>query len=153
MATQAKVETDSKLTTMPRGRELATHGIKTTIHDHVVAKIAGLAVREVEGVHALVPYGAGQTLSKFANELRGADMRDLGVHVEVGSVEVAVDMRIITEYGVSIPKVAEAARERVTRRVEEMTGLKVAEITLEVVDLYFPGDTEAPEIATTSRVR
>lgn len=80
-------------------------------------------------------------------------MRDLGVHVEVGSVEVAVDMRIITEYGVSIPKVAEAARERVTRRVEEMTGLKVAEITLEVVDLYFPGDTEAPEIATTSRVR
>lgn len=153
MATQPKVENDTNLTKMPRGRELETKGIKTTIHDHVVAKIAGLAVREVEGVHSLVPFGASQTLSKFANELRGADMRDLGVHVEVGTLEVAVDLRIITEYGISIPRVAEAARERITHRVEEMTGLKVAEITLEVVDLHFPGDAESPEAPSTSRVR
>lgn len=152
MATQPKIESDSNLKALSRGRELETKGIKTTIHDHVVAKIAGLAVREVEGVHSLVPYGAGQTLSKLANELRGADMRDLGVHVEVGTLEVAVDMRIVTEYGVSIPRIAEEARERVTFRVEEMTGLKVAEITLEVVDLHFPGE-DALEAPTTSRVR
>lgn len=124
-------------------------GGSVTIADHVVAKIAGLAVREVEGVHALVPFGAGQAITNLAKGLRGTESRDLGVRVEVGKVEAAVDVRIIVDYGASIPAVATAIRKSVTARVSAMTGLKTKEINLEVVDLWFPDDDAKPEPAPT----
>ena len=116
---------------------LNNQGGRTIVMESVVAKIAGLAVREVSGVHNLVPYGAGQAITSFARNIRGNDMRELGVHVEVGSVEAAVDVRIVAEYGASIPEIAANIRENVITRVGGMTGLRVKEINIEVVDLYF----------------
>lgn len=110
---------------------------RTLIQDEVVAKIAGLAIREVEGVHALVPYGTGQTISAAMASISGNERKDMGVRVEVGQVEAAVDVRIITAYGVSIPALADAIRKNVEARIHTMTGLKVKEINIEVVDLYF----------------
>ncbi len=119
---------------------------KTSIQDHVVAKIAGLAVREVDGVHALVPYGTGQVITNLANTIRGEEARDLGIRVEVGTVECAVDVRLIMDYSVSIPEVARKVRERVTARIQEMTGLRTKEINIDVMDLWFSEDDEtAPE--------
>ncbi|MBN2799985.1 MAG: Asp23/Gls24 family envelope stress response protein [Deltaproteobacteria bacterium] len=113
---------------------------KVTIADHVVAKIAGLAVREVEGVRGLLPVGTGQVITNLANSIRGGDSRDLGVRVEVGKVECAVDVRIVLEYGASIPKVADAIRVSVGNRIKSMTGLVCKEINVEVVDLWFAED-------------
>lgn len=110
---------------------------KTHIHQEVVAKIAGLAVREVEGVHELVPFGAGQRITSLAHSISGDEMKDLGVAVEVGEVEAAVDVRIITAYGVSIPKIARSIQDNVVKRIGTMTGLKVKEVNIEVIDLYF----------------
>lgn len=115
---------------------------RTTIYQQVVAKIAGIAVREIEGVRRLVPFGAGQQVSSVARSLTGTDMRDLGVRVEVGTKEAAVDVRIVTDYGISIPSVAEAVRQNVSSRIEEMTGLHVIEVNIDVVDLYFEGEEE-----------
>ena len=113
---------------------------RTIIQTDVVAKIAGLAVREIEGVHKLVSYGAGQAVASIASSIRKNDMKELGVHVEVGEKEAAVDVRIVTNYGASIPDVAEAIRKNVSQRIEEMTGLHVVEVNVDVVDLYFPSD-------------
>ena len=107
----------------------------TTIQPHVVAKIAGLAVREVQGVHNLVPFGAGQAFSNLAASVTGAEMRNLGVSVEVGSIEAAIDVRIVCDYGVSIPQVSALIREHVTERIFIMTGLQVTEVNIEVADL------------------
>ncbi len=128
---------------------------KTHIHREVVAKIAGLAVREVEGVHSLVPFGTGQRISSLAYSVSGNDMKDLGVVVEVGEFEAAVDVRIITAYGVSIPEVARAIQNNVSSRIKTMTGLKVKEINIEVVDLYFAQDEKVkePELVAEPRVR
>lgn len=123
------------------------HG-NTTIDHNVVAKIAGLAAREVDGVHSLVPFSTGQRLSSVASAISGSDMKDLGVHVEVGEIEAAVDIRIITEYGQSIPKITQEIQQKIHQRLGEMTGLKVKEVNIEVVDLWFDdGDVakEAPE--------
>lgn len=128
----------------------------TRISENVVAKIAGLAVREVDGVRELVPFGAGQTISSIANQIRGGDMKDLGVHVEVGKVEVAVDVRIISDYGTSIPKISDAIRENLDERIKTMTGLRLKEVNIEVVDLYFPEEhvpVEAPAALPSSRVQ
>ncbi len=109
----------------------------TLISEDVVAKIAGLAVREIEGVHDLVPFGASQTIQSIAQQFRGDEKRDIGVRVEVGKVETAIDIRVITDYGKSIPEIAEQVRTNVTQRIHLMTGLRVKEVNIEVVDLYF----------------
>jgi len=110
----------------------------------VVAKIAGLAIREVDGVHALAPQDAGQAIAKVARDLGVAEYRKLGVRVEVGKIEAAVDARIITDYGRSIPEIAEGIRKNVKGRITAMTGLQLKELNIEVVDLYF-GDGDEPE--------
>ncbi len=120
---------------------------KTLVMEAVVAKIAGLAVREVPGVHSLVPWGAGQRLSSMAKSIRGTEMKDLGVRVEVGTVECAVDARIITEYGASIPKISDQIRGNVIERVKSMTGLVVKELNITVVDLYFDEPRPEPIVA------
>lgn len=123
---------------------------RTSIANGVVAKIAGLAAREIDGVHDLVSTSLGQTVAGLARAVTRQQAQDHGVSVEVGQREAAVDIRLIADYGVSIPGVADAVRRNITQRVESMTGLVVKEVNISVVDLYFPGDpepaTEAPRV-------
>ena len=130
---------------------------QTIVHNQVVGKIAGLAVQEIDGVHRLVPYGPGQTVSSFAKTITRSDMHELGVNVEVGQKESAVDVRVITTYGASIPAVADAVRRNVSERIESMTGLKVVEVNIDVVDLYFPdgdeGEAAPPPPTVAPRVQ
>jgi uncharacterized alkaline shock family protein YloU len=123
------------------------HG-KTVISDGVVAKIAGAAAREVDGVHDLVPIGAGGAIAGFAGRLTRSDQRSTGVSVEVGQREAAVDLNMRVDYGVSIPQVAEAVRQNISERVRGMTGLIVKEVNINAADLYFPD-----EDTTQSRVQ
>lgn len=120
--------------------ELVTEHGRTIIHNDVVAKIAGVTVRRTQGVHALVPYGASQSVSAFARRITGTVMRDLGVQVEVGKIQAAVDVRIVTDYGASIVEVANVIRTQVRDNIERMTGLEVVEVNIEVVDLFFADD-------------
>ncbi len=119
---------------------LVTEQGTTTIANGVVSKIAGLAASEIDGVYQLVATGAGQALSGLAQRVTGTEARDRGVTVEVGQREAAVDLRLITIYGASIPEVSQAVRQNIVMRVREMTGLIVKEVNIDVVDLYFPGD-------------
>ncbi len=118
---------------------------KITIADGVVAKIAGLAVREVPGVHALIASGKlQQAVANLARTVTRQEGRDTGVGVEVGEKEAAIDVRISVDYGVNIPAVAAGVRNNVISRVESMTGLIVKEVNVEVLDLFFPGEEPAP---------
>lgn len=124
------------------------HG-KTVIAEGVVAKIAGVAAREVEGVHDLVPLGAGATIAGFAGRLTKSDQRSTGVSVEVGQREAAVDLNMTVDYGVNIPQVAEAVRQNIMDRIRAMTGLTVKEVNINAADLYFPGE----QVVQQSRVQ
>jgi uncharacterized alkaline shock family protein YloU len=131
------------------GVDLATEYGRTTIANVVVAKIAGLAAREVAGVHALLPQGGGGAIAGLAQRAQrvtgaGADPRTQGVAVEVGEREAAIDLRMAVDYDVSIRQVAEAVRQNVIARVQGMTGLVVREVNIAVDDLYFPDDEPPP---------
>ena len=121
--------------------QLITEQGKTTIADVVVAKIAGIAAREISGVHELLAQGAGGAIAGLAQRVTGSDPRGLGVRVEVGEQEAAVDLKAIVEYGVSIHQVAESVRQNIINRVQAMTGLTVREVNIDIDDLYFPEDT------------
>ena len=150
---QARAEGQRSDTTMarPRATELVTEQGKTTIADVVVSRIAGIAAREVPGVHELVTQGVGGAVTGLAQRMTRADTRSQGVNVEVGVREAAIDLRLTVEYGVSIPQVAEAVRRNIMNRLESMTGLIVKEVNIDVTDLYFPED-EAPTQQTERRV-
>ena len=118
----------------------------TTIADAVVAKVAGIATREVPGVHNLGG-GAARAVGAVTQRVGLADDRTQGVSVEVGEQETAVDLTIVIEYGESIPDVANRIRENVIKRLEGITGLRATEVNVTVNDLYFPGDEAAAEPA------
>ncbi|HEY7976305.1 MAG TPA: Asp23/Gls24 family envelope stress response protein [Ktedonobacterales bacterium] len=118
------------------------HG-KTVIADSVVAKIAGAAAREIDGVHDLIPMSAG-AIAGIAGRFGRSDQRSTGVSVEVGQREAAIDLNMTVEYGVSIPEVAEAVRQNIIERVRGMSGLIVKEVNINAADLYFPGEEAAP---------
>jgi uncharacterized alkaline shock family protein YloU len=117
---------------------------KTIISDGVVAKIAGLAAREVEGVHSLVATGLGQTVAGLARAVTRQQSQDRGILVEVGEREAAVDVKLSADYGVNLPAIAAAVRNNVIARVEGMTGLIVKEVNVAIIDLYFPGEEPEP---------
>ena len=114
-------------------------GGATTISDQVVAKIAGIAAREVEGVQELTPQGFGGTISGLANKVSGSQQsHDQGVRVQVGQQEAIVDLAMIVRYGASIPRVAESVRKSVSEQLLSMTGLRAREINIAVTDIAFP---------------
>lgn len=132
----------SKTSTAKRGGgDPASRG-RTTIADGVVEKIAGLAARDVDGVHAM-----GSGLSRTFGAVRdrvpgGAKSVSRGVKAEVGEVQTALDLEIVVVYGVSIADVARDVRENVVSAVERMTGLEVVEVNIAVSDVKLPDDEE-----------
>jgi uncharacterized alkaline shock family protein YloU len=115
---------------------------RTTIADGVVEKIAGLAARDVVGVHAMGT-GISRTFGAVRDRVPGGGKAPTrGVKAEVGEVQTALDLDIVVEYGVSIVDVARAVRENVIAAVERMTGLEVVEVNIAVGDVKLPEEEE-----------
>ncbi len=114
---------------------------ETTIADGVVAKVVGIAAREVPGVWNMGA-AAGRALGKATQRVGIGDDRTQGVNVEVGAREAAADLVLVIEYGESIPRVAAEVRDNVIRRVLGICGLDVTEVNIAVNDLHFPGDED-----------
>jgi uncharacterized alkaline shock family protein YloU len=123
------------------GGDPATRG-RTTIADGVVEKIAGLAARDVVGVHAMGS-GISRTFGAVRDRVPGGKPSvTRGVKAEVGEVQTALDLEIVVDYGVSIGDVARAVRENVVSAVERMTGLEVVEVNIAVGDVKLPEEEE-----------
>ena len=116
---------------------------KTTIADGVVEKIAALAAREADGVHALGT-GFARTLGAVRNRVPGGrgGAATRGVKAEVGERQTALDLDIVVDYGYAIADVAADVRESVVSAVERMTGLEVVEVNIAVGDVRLPGEEE-----------
>ncbi|PZS18502.1 MAG: Asp23/Gls24 family envelope stress response protein [Acidimicrobiales bacterium] len=136
----------------PTGRSLRTERGITHIADTVVAKIAGRATREIAGVQAMGK-GMARTLGAIRARVPGGGGAEggltQGVAVEVGERQVAIDIDIVTHYGMSIVEVTEAVRANVISRIQAMTGLEVTEANITVDDLYLESqvsDREVPRV-------
>lgn len=114
-------------------KEIKSQGIgQIRIADEVIAIIAGIAATEVEGVAGM----AGNSGSLVA-EVLGKKNLSKGVKITVGQKEVKIDLNIIIEFGIKIPKVALDIQKRVQNAVETMTGLAVTEVNLNIVGIHF----------------
>ncbi len=72
----------------------------------MVSKIAGIATRDVDGVHA-VGVGIARAVGALWERIPGARTNHAqGVSVEVGEKQAAVDLDIVADYGVAIADLA-----------------------------------------------
>ena len=129
---------------------------KTAIADGVVAKIAGMAAREVDGVWKMGTGGA-RAMGSLRERLPGSGGASVtqGVSVEVGETQAAIDLDIVVEYGVAIADLAQGVRRNVINAVERMTGLEVTEVNTAVDDVHLPDERsdEEPTPQAPPRVR
>ena len=106
------------------------------ISEEVVMTITGIAATQVEGVTAM----SGNLGDGIAGIL-GRKNLGKGVKVEIGEKEAVIELSIVVEYGCKIHEVAKSIQDKVRGAVEEMTGLKVVEVDVNVVGVNLEKDS------------
>ncbi|MEU6233379.1 Asp23/Gls24 family envelope stress response protein [Kitasatospora sp. NPDC047058] len=125
-------------------RQSAERG-RTALAVGVVEKIAGMAAREVSGIHALGS-GFSRTFGAMRDRVPGTKSSiGRGIKAEVGEKQTAIDIALVVEYGVVIPELARQVRENIIDAVERMTGLEVVEVNIAVNDVHLPDEPDVEE--------
>jgi len=96
------------------------------ISDDVLAKYARDAVRETEGV-ADLSAGFTDALSK---NLLGKTNIYKGIRIVQEEQEVQIDIHLIIKIGINIPEAAWNVQEKVKKRIESLTGIKVKAVNI-----------------------
>ncbi len=102
----------------------------------VVAKIAGIAASEVEGVSGMHTSFVGGVAQKFGAKKNMTQ----GVKVDIEDNMTNIDLYLVVDYGVKIPELAWSVQESVKASVESMTGLNVAAVNIHIEGINFEKD-------------
>lgn len=122
---------------------------RTVISEAAVAKVAGIAARSVPGVHSLGS-GPSRALGAIRDAVGNSD-HAAGIHAEVGETQVAVDIDLVASYGTPLHSLADHVRAAVYRAVEELVGLQVIEVNVEITDVYVPPPVKPVTATATER--
>lgn len=123
---------------------------RTVIAETAVAKVAAIAARAVPGVFALGA-GSARALSALRDAVGGGGELNQGVRVEVGQTQVAVDVSLVAMYGEPLQDLAARVRAAVYQAVEDLVGLEVIEVNVEINDVHLPGLSEARAVEKPAR--
>ncbi|MGT2884774.1 Asp23/Gls24 family envelope stress response protein [Streptococcus ferus] len=127
---------------------LSTIKGQLTYDDKVIEKIVGLALENVDGLLAV----SGGFFANLKDKLVNTDTTRDGVSVEVGTKEVAVDLKIIAEYQKHVPTIFNRIKEIVETEINRMTDLTVVEVNVNVVDIKTRAQYEEDSITLQDRV-
>jgi uncharacterized alkaline shock family protein YloU len=138
--------TTASITTAPHDSTVTSESAlgKTVVRDGVIEKIAGIAARDVTGVHDLGG-SAARAMGALRNVVGNTDLNQ-GITVEVGEKQVAVDVSIVAEYPVPLQDVAEGVRMSVTAAIETLVGMQVTEVNVTVNDIHLPADDKQDDV-------
>lgn len=103
------------------------------ISEDVIASIAALAVREVEGVYGL---SATQAFD-LANILMKKDLGK-GIRVAITEAGVEISCNLIVKMGVAVMDVAQKVQESITDEVTSMTGVRPLRVNVNVCGVAVP---------------
>ena len=113
------------------GRELEYEESKLIIQDKVVAKIARIAVNNIDGILEM----KGNIADSIGSFFGSNDRKTAGVNVEVGEREAKINLDVIIEYGKNARQIFNDIQRIVSANVKEMTGLDVVTVNVDVVDV------------------
>ena len=100
---------------------------RVKIASDVLARIAGIAALDVDGVMAV---GAGLNREAVSKVGRNALLK--GVKVALDGENAEVDLSVVLGYGFQIPDVCREVQDKVTASVSNMTGLTVSGVNVRV---------------------
>lgn len=103
---------------------------KVEIAPEVIEVITGIAASEVEGVSSMRGSFASDVVEKF-----GKKSHSKGVKVELANHEIIIDLYVVVNFGVSIPKVAEKLQTNIRQTLKNMIALDASEINVHVVGI------------------
>ena len=89
--------------------------------------IAALAATEVEGVVSLTGNMTHELIAKL-----GMKSLSKGISVAVDNGVVSAQVSLIIQYGYSVPEVSAKVQERVKSAIENMTGLMIESVRVNV---------------------
>lgn len=107
------------------------HKNALTFDEKVIKKIVGFAVSEIPGILAM----SGNLLTGITDMLKNSDDPTKGISIELGKKQVAIDMKLVCEYGQNIPEIFQNIIDKVSSVIKEMTGLDVVEVNVHVADV------------------
>lgn len=119
--------------------ENTEHG-NVKISNEVVAIIAGVAANEIDGV-----VGMSSSFTGGISEMLGMKNLSKGVKVEVNEKKANIDISITVEYGVKISEIGTKVQKNVKDSVENMTGLEVENVNVNIQDVSFPKDKKGEQ--------
>lgn len=99
------------------------------IHKNVIAEIASMAAKEVDGVSRI----SMDLFTKAINTLTKGKIARYPAKIDFKeNNEVEICVSIIVNYGINIPEVAARVQENIKKAVEKMTGLYPVDIHIKV---------------------
>lgn len=98
------------------------------IDDHVLASIAGVSAMECYGLVGMATRSAAGGLV----ELLKRDQLSKGVKVYTEDEEIVIDLFVIVEFGTRISVVATNIIEKVKYSIENLTGMTVKKVNINV---------------------
>ena len=100
------------------------------ISNEVITIIAGLAATEVKGVASM----AGNITNELVSRM-GIKNLSKGVKVTVENGVANVDLALNLDYGYSVPKTSQKVQEKVKAAIENMTGLSVENVNIQIANV------------------
>ena len=103
------------------------------ISQEVVASVAALAVREVEGV-----YGLSMTAGFDISEILGKKNLRKGIRVVFQEDEIEICCKLIVRMGSAVMTVAKNVQESIANEVASITGIRPARVNVNVCGVAVP---------------
>jgi uncharacterized alkaline shock family protein YloU len=101
------------------------------INNEVIASIARNAALQVDGVEEIKTNFASMLVDLF-----NKGYNNKGISLEIKDGEVKIGVTIVVRYGITIPDVANVVQENIRTAIEEMTGLSVLEVNVNIADIH-----------------
>jgi uncharacterized alkaline shock family protein YloU len=109
--------------------QLASENGKIDVADQVIAMIAGSAALDCYG---LVGMASRKGLKDGIAELLGRENLSRGIEVRHEDEQVHLDLYVVVSYGTKISEVAHNIQSKVKYVLEEVVGLKVDQVNVNV---------------------
>ena len=109
-----------------------------TFEDNVIKKIISHALTDVKGLLSV----DGGFFSNVAERMSTNENATSGIETEVGKKQVAVDMKVVVEYGKDIQMIYEEIKKTITHSVAKMTHLTVVEVNVTIEDIKTKAEQE-----------
>lgn len=106
------------------------------ISEEVIASIAALAVRDVDGVYGLT----GSTNFDISDIIGKKNLRK-GIRVVIDGETVEISCNLVVKFGATVMEVAQKVQEAIADEVTAMTGVKPKLVNVNVCGVVSPKTT------------